>query len=219
MGKDVRRYWDFLRYYSRVKYWSWCKSVQAEKFLEKGRFMTFLELTENLSHISHVYSLGRAPDIDLCVSMQPRQVLEDYTCKTQFWEAIQQNTPQMNTSRPAGELDNSTEVSYSSVIQLTSAAQRSHCVIQQQTQYKRKASLKPKECGAVLQREMSSTKSTGAWSDEPVDGPNILTGALMCLNVQRGLRLWKIQLYNNMKQRARNILGRSPPLKEHWVEC
>lgn len=159
-------------------------------------------------------------------SMQPRQVLEkhegileDYTCQTQFWEAIQQNTPQMNTSRPAGELDNSTEVSYSSVIQLTSAAQRSHCVIQQQTQYKRKASLKPKECGAVLQGEMSSTKSTGAWSNEPVDGPNILTGALMCLNVQRGLRLWKIQLYNNMKQRAQSILGRSPPLKEHWVEC
>lgn len=133
----------------------------------------------------------------LC-SMQPRRVWEeqegilvDYTCLTQFWEAIQQNTPQKCIPCPAGELDNSTGASYSSIIQLTPAAQRSHCAIQQQIQYKRSAALKPKECRRFSQGETSCTRSTGARSAEHTAGQPILWQALKCTSA-----LWK---FNNIK--------------------
>lgn len=88
----------------------------------------------------------------LCVG-----ILEDYTCQAQILRGnTAKNTPQKHIPLPAGELDNPTEASYSSVIQLTLAAQRSHCVIQWQVQYKRNAALKPKECKQFCRRNILS---------------------------------------------------------------
>lgn len=122
-------------------------------------------------------------------------ILQDYTSKTQFWEATQQNTSQKSIPRPAAEQDNSTEASSSSVIQLTLAAQRSRWVIQQPIQYKRTAALQLKECKLFLQGEkhpVQGAQLPGAMN-MPLDGPNILTGALVCLNVQEGMCYWRIR--------------------------
>lgn len=117
--------------------------------------------------------------------MQPRQVQEG---KEAYWwitlvSILRSNTakyPEKHIPHAAGEVDNSTEASYSSIIQLTSAAQRSHSVIQQQIQYKRNAALNPKEC------RQFGRKHPGARSVEAAAGQLRLNGqvALCSLRIQ-----------------------------------